>query len=310
MITAEQKAIRNNGIFSSDIPRIMAGDGITVALEKMGKIEREDIGDRVEIKIGNISEPLIMDAYERETGELILERSPDTIFHPEHNWLGAHLDGMSTDLNIEVKTVGWYMRSDWGEGGDEVPDRVLWQVQHQMLVANLAITHVPVCFIDEDSIRDMFVGNLPKISIFTVKRDDDLTDYLIQAAREVWDAVQTGVLPEPKKVSDIPLVYPRDTGEVVTADDALFEQYQNLMVARESEKTAETAEEQCKDALKFAMKGASAIEYRHQVLATWKASKDGEQFNEKAFAAAHPELYQQFLIPKPGSRRFLPKTLK
>ena len=45
-------------------------------------------------------------------------------------------------------------------------------------------------------------------------------------------------------------------------------------------------------------------------LCTWKKSKDSTKFNEKQFQAEQPELFRQYLVDKPGSRRFLIKTTK
>lgn len=42
-------------------------------------------------------------------------------------------------------------------------------------------------------------------------------------------------------------------------------------------------------------------------LATWKAAKAAVRFDAKAFMAAHPELYGQFLKDGEPSRRFLIK---
>ena len=43
------------------------------------------------------------------------------------------------------------------------------------------------------------------------------------------------------------------------------------------------------------------------VIATWKTAKDSMKFNEKQFAAEHPELYADYLRTVAGSRRFLIK---
>lgn len=42
-------------------------------------------------------------------------------------------------------------------------------------------------------------------------------------------------------------------------------------------------------------------------VATWKKAKDGVKFDDKAFKAEHPDLYNQYLTPKQGARTFLIK---
>src|SRR5678815_1848728 len=122
MITDKQREERKNGIFSSDVPRIMAGEGVRVALEKMGELEPANFDDVVEVELGSIIEPRILDAYESLHGKLTV-RSPDTMRHQQHPWLGAHMDALTPAKVIEAKSVGWYKRNEWGEPGtDEVPD--------------------------------------------------------------------------------------------------------------------------------------------------------------------------------------------
>ena len=43
------------------------------------------------------------------------------------------------------------------------------------------------------------------------------------------------------------------------------------------------------------------------VLATWKAAKSSKKFDPKLFQSAMPDIYQQFVVEVPGSRRFLVK---
>jgi hypothetical protein len=43
------------------------------------------------------------------------------------------------------------------------------------------------------------------------------------------------------------------------------------------------------------------------VLATWKSAKSSQKFDAKAFQAAYPQMYNQFVRETPGSRRFLIK---
>jgi hypothetical protein len=43
------------------------------------------------------------------------------------------------------------------------------------------------------------------------------------------------------------------------------------------------------------------------VLATWKSSKPSKRFSATLFQQAMPDIYDQFVIEQPGSRRFLVK---
>ena len=43
------------------------------------------------------------------------------------------------------------------------------------------------------------------------------------------------------------------------------------------------------------------------VLATWKNSKPSKRFSSTLFQQAMPDIYEQFVVEQPGSRRFLVK---
>ena len=61
------------------------------------------------------------------------------------------------------------------------------------------------------------------------------------------------------------------------------------------------------DKIKLCFGDAEAISFEGQTLATWKASKDSERFDSKAFQTAHPDLAKEFTTIVAGSRRFLVK---
>jgi hypothetical protein len=293
MITDKQREERQGGIFSSDVPRIMAGDSVRVALEKMGEIPRENLDGIPQIQLGNLIEPRILDAYEAEYGPLSA-RSPDTMRHAQHKWLGAHLDGLTPKLVVECKSVGWYNRAEWGDGGDEVPDRVLWQVQEQCAVVGLPLAHVPVCFLTEEALVAFATGRPLPISVFVVPADRDLEAYIVERCGKVWQHVQDRTLPDPEKPADVRLLYRKDTGAVIEADEAVVEDYKQLVSAKAALATAEKAEDEAKAKLQAFMKDASEIRYRGRTLATWKKEKDRAAYSVDA---------------RPGARKFLIKEI-
>lgn len=290
MITDAQREERKNGIFSSDCPRIMMGDSVRVALEKMGEIARENLDDVPQIQLGNMIEPRILDAYEAEYGALSV-RSPDTMRHREHDWLGAHLDGYRETVIVEAKSVGWYNRAEWGDGGDEVPDRVLWQVQEQCAVVGLPQAHVPVCFLTEEALVAFATGRPLPINVFVIPADHELEAFIVEKCGKVWRHIQSRTLPDPEKPVDVRLLYRKDTGLVVEADDAVLLDYAALLVAKENLKKAEVAEDAAKAKLQAFMKDAAEVRYRGKTLATWKKEKD-----RAAYTVAAREGSRKFLL--------------
>jgi predicted phage-related endonuclease len=312
-ITDEQRELRKKGIFASDAARIMEGDGVSVALEKMGLKEPQNFDDNMEVEIGNLVEPSILDAYEAERKPVLLERSPSTLIHPQFPWFGAHLDAISHDdveLDVECKSVGEYNRSKWGDGGDEVPDRVLSQVQAQLSVSGLKRADIPVMFVNAEALKHILTGRLPPIKIFTVNADEELQAYIINKSQKIYDCIQTQTLPEAESLLDVRLLYGKSTGEVIEADDEVFKIYEALLSTREELRRIEERKELQELEIKAFMKTASELRYGKQRLATWKNDADGSKLDAKALIEKHPKLAARFMKTKPGARKLLLKKPK
>ena len=266
-----------------------------VALEKMGEVEPENLDAIPEIQLGRLIEPRVLDAYVANGGRL-LTRSPDTMRHPVHNWLGAHLDGFTTDAVVEAKSVGWYNRREWGEPGtDEIPDKVLWQVQEQMAVARLPLAKIPVCFLSEAALVAFATGNPLPIEVYVVPADAQLEAYIVERCGKVWEHIKARTLPEPETPQDARLLYRKDTGAVIEATPEIAALHIDLLRLRAIGKTAESEEDDLKAQIQAFMQDASEMRYKGQTLATWKLTKDSAGYT---------------VGPKPGYRKFLPKDVK
>ena len=73
-------------------------------------------------------------------------------------------------------------------------------------------------------------------------------------------------------------------------------------------KELEAQEEKVTVMLQNYMKDKTAIITPYnETLVTWKASKESKSFDSKLFAQTMPEVYEKFVVTKPGARRFLVK---
>lgn len=277
MITEQQRARRSQGIFSSDVPRILEdGQGVAVALEKMGHMKETDFTGNREIAVGTKGEALILDAYEHIKG-VKLERSPDTIWHPTLRttagkpWMGCHLDARWANgrrVVVEGKAIGWYNEDEWGMGGDQIPSRVLWQVQEQMECTDSDEAHVAVCFVNEDTLKDLFLEQPPKIVIYVVPRSEKLCAHMIKRSGYVWDCVLEGKTPEPERLSDARLIYRKDSGGIIEADEQAFKAWRELVQLRELVKQGAERLDELKDQLRMYMGENSQLRYLGHTLAT------------------------------------------
>lgn len=313
-ITEEQKERRKKGIFASDAAQIMEGEGVRIALEKMGLAEPQNFDDNMEIEIGNLLEPKIMDAYELIKEPLGFERSPDTAMHPQHTWLGAHLDAIVDDVNVikncEIKTCGGYNRKFWGDGGDEVPDRVLFQTQVQMAVAGIQETDVAVAFVNENALKCLLTGRPLPITIFTIAADEELQAYIIEKSKRIWDCIENNTLPEAEKFSDAKLLYGKASGEIIEADQEMLDEYLALLSTKQTLARIEEEKEQRELKIKSWMKNASELRSGGKTIITWRNDKDSFTLDKKSLTEKHPKIVKKFLIPKSGARKFLLKPVK
>mgnify|MGYP001591858716 CR=1 FL=1 len=313
-ITTEQRAARRHGIFSSDVPRIMAGGGVSVALEKLGQqelVEEDPNTIALELAAGAKIEKFLLDAYEKQTGSLLMERSPDTGMHPEFQWLGSHPDAIrNPKRGVEGKTLGEYNRHLWGDGGDEVPDNVLWQCLTHCAVWGFESVDIPMCVLDANTLKYIVCERPPPIKIFNVPADADLIQRMITECAVVWECVKEGKLPPPVKPSDVRLIYRKDTGAVIEATDEVFAFYCSLTETRKQVSEHSALEEKWAFEIQKFMKDASELRYRGRTLVTWKCSSEGEKVDLKELADSYPSVREACLKTVPGSRRFLPKKLK
>lgn len=317
MITEQQKERRKRGIFASDVPRIMRGDTVRLVLEKLGELQPEDeidYDDNIEVQVGNEIEDRILDAYQAERPTIEMVRDPNQLeyFHPNFSWLGSHPDShdVPKTLVVEAKSVGDYNRHDFGDGADEVPDRIVWQTQTQMACIGAKRAEIPVCFLNVPALKMLVLGKMPPITIFEVHADEELEDMLIRESEYIWGCIQNREIPAPKTIEDVRLLYKRDTGEVIQADDQLLQLYKDLVLAADLKKAAEANVDELKVAIQMIMKDASEVRHYGQTLTTWNKSKDREYFDKKRFKLEHPDLYKQFCREQLGPRVFLTKKLK
>lgn len=134
-------------------------------------------------------------------------------------------------------------------------------------------------------------------------------DMLVEAVEKFWTVnVKQMIEPDPVNVRDMATKFKRHIdGKVVEVSDDILDAYHRLKEVKGNLSTLEDEKTELEDKLKMCFGDAEAISYDNATLATWKAAKDSVKFDEKAFKAANPELWQKYAKTVPGSRRFLLK---
>lgn len=291
-------AERRTGIGGSDAAAVCGvsrwATPLDVYLDKLG--ERDD-NQTTEMRRGSLLEPVVRQMYADETGLQV--RVPRGIRRSKkHAFMLANLDGEVVgpeERLVEIKTAS--SDAEWGDPGtDDIPVEYQFQVQHYLAVTGHHRADVAVLF-----------GNRFTFAIYQVAADQELQQMIIEAEAELWDRVQRKDPPEPVTLEDCRRRFPRARkGEMIATAD-LSRACQELQEAKlQAEHWTEIADK-AKALIQAGMGEYEILKAGDRVLATWKSAKDGVKFDEKAFAAEHPDLHKQFLKPKPGNRTFLLK---
>ncbi|KHK54105.1 endonuclease [Ralstonia sp. A12] len=271
-------------------------------LEKVGRaadLPKPDPNDTSEpVFWGSMLEPIVAAAYTLKTGRRVRKVNA-VLRHPEVPFMLANLDrevvGVPDVHILECKTAGEFGARHWQDG---VPEYVQLQVQHQLAVTGKRAADVAVLLCGQ------------QLAVYRIERDDELIARLIQLEGEFWRYVETDTPPpgDGSESADRALrcLYPRDSGGTVDFSDdrQLSATFADLVAVREQIETLEVAAAKLKQSIQFAMGDASRALFDTGEV-TFRRSKDSASTDLERLLADHPELAQQYAIPKAGSRRFL-----
>lgn len=191
--TQEWLDLRRNHIGASDAPVILGQSPWKTAFqlweEKLGIRPLPQMNEAM--RRGHELEPIARQAYNDYTGNC---SEPEVVFHPEHKWMMASLDGISLDRSIivEIKCPGHTDHSLAAEG--KVPDKYYAQLQHQLATIGLNLLHY-FSYKDGD------------FHLVEVERDDKFIQKLYQKEGRFWEQMQDF---EPPALDDRDFVHKED----------------------------------------------------------------------------------------------------
>lgn len=239
---------RRLGIGGSDAAAILGlsryATPLQIYLDKVGASTPRVDSD--EMRWGRTLEPLIVDEYARSR-EVEVRRNVFAT-SPDRPWMFGSLDGMSADNRVvEAKAVGFQKMHEWGEeGSDYVPTEYLIQVQHYMAVTGA----------ESADVAALFGGQ--RFRIYTVARDAELIDTMVDRLQAFWDRVllRRPPAPEPEDASVMRLAYP-PTEAIVELDDDACRLADAYRIAGDRAKEAERERDGRKVELLARLAGAS-----------------------------------------------------
>ena len=307
----EWLADRQFGIGSSEVATILGLNPWETPLQLWRRKKGIDPpkAENFAMKAGHYLEDAVSKFYADETGKDIIKASAGDwlIVNKEKEFLRVSPDRTywipgrpKSDRNkgiVECKTT--QMEVD----RDNPPQHWFCQLQYQLGVAEL----------EQGALAWLTMGREFGYRDFTF--DKEFYDWMVEEVEKFWtDNIVGNVEPDPVNVEDVLLRNPRHLpGKLVEADADIIEACKQLKEIKEELSDLDSRKKELEDKIKMSMGDAEALTApggtpaKPVILATWKAAKDSQKFDEKSFAASEPNMYQSYLKTVPGSRRFLLK---
>lgn len=249
-ITAEMLAKRTGFVGSSDAAAILGLDPYRSAADvyysKVAELE-DRVSAKPAVEMGNLLEDDVLELASASLGKL----RPGVAF--ERGRMLANTDAIVLDRPeiVEVKTtgiVGPHTSEDWGqEGTDEVPERVVVQVHHQLFCAGPEYRRAHIATL---------IGGRG-FGMYVVERSDELADLVSHRCEAFWQNHVEPRIPPSDSLPNIETLKAirREPDSVVDVSDDVVAAWRN---AREIRLAAEKAEAEAVSALVAALGEAEA----------------------------------------------------
>lgn len=291
--------VRNKAWWSGDSRLVAGGRGFEAVAIKIGKQEREDISHLENVQMGHVMQPVIARLWEQKHKQRLKDYDVAGT-HPKETWLRCHFDYITEDNRtlVECKNYSASVMNKFSDEGEavRVPDADRIQCIHEATVAGVDTVYLAV----------LFGGQAFRTYRIDVT-EDDKTD-LIKRMAVYWAHVQGGTLPTPETPAQARIAWPKDEGNYREADFMMERACQDLKAVKQQISLLESREEQLQTYIQNSMGNNSELRsIDGATLATWKAAKASRRFNADLFKQAMPDIYEQFVVETPGSRRFLLK---
>ena len=301
---------RQSGIGGSDIAAICGLNPFKTPLQvwqsKINPVVDEEISEPA--YWGTTLENVVAQEYAKRTGRKV-QRINQVLHHPHLPYCLANIDRavvnpemagrvfwkddrLTTNRILECKTANGFMAKQWGEAGsDQVPDSYLIQCQWYLGITGASVCDLAVLIGGQD------------FRIYTILRDDDLINDLLQQGAAFWELVKNNIAPDPINYPEAVKKWANsDPTLSVQADDLLIDDLEQIQSIKAQVKELEAQEDEIKARVVYALKEAETLIYQGVKVATCK-TQTRTSFDSKAFEKDHPELYAQY--KKQSSTRVL-----
>jgi predicted phage-related endonuclease len=290
---------RNSAIWSGDSRRVAQGKANEVILTKLGMMEIPDLSDVEAVQMGHVMEPVIGRLAQNKLG-IELTKIEDALTHPKEAWLRSHFDFAGKQdgktVLVECKNYNAAVRSKFDAETGVIPAADMAQLVHEATVFGVDKVYLAV----------LFGGQEFFLASFHISEEQKLD--LIKQMAEVWARVLTKQPLPPESTDQVKLMYPQDDGSSKMASQSVEEAVRVLAHIKSQIKALEAQEDQYQTLIQGYMADKAVLSsVDGSILATWKNAKPSKKFSSSLFQQAMPDIYNQFVVETPGSRRFLVK---
>ena len=289
--------IRNGAWWASDTRQVMNGKAVEVIMQKQGKIDPPDLSQIEAVQMGHVMQPII-GRLAQDRLQMELKDADYPLTHPDHTWLRSHFDFISADGRtlVEAKNYNINARNKFDVDSNRIPPADYAQILHEATVHR----------VDRVILAVLFGGQ--EFQTFDFTFTDEEKENLIKEMAVYWGHVKSDTLPEPQSLEATKLIYPQDNGQSMIATQAVETAIAQLKEIKGVIKQYEEKAEQIETALRASMQNyADILSVTGETLVTWRSAKASKRFSSDLFKQSMPEVYEQFVVEMPGSRRFLVK---
>jgi hypothetical protein len=289
--------IRNAAWWASDSRQAANGRGNQQVMIKLGLLEAPDLSGIEAVQMGHVMQPVI-GRLAQDKLKIELKDADYMLTHPKESWFKSHFDFISADGKhlVEAKNYNAAVRSKFDADANIIPSADMAQLIHEAAVHN----------VNRITLAVLFGGQ--NFETYTFDITAAQKEQLIKDMAVFWAAVVSKTPLEPETTDQAKLVYRNASETAVTASRHLESEVQRLRAIRTQIKALEAQEEASQAAVMKAIGTASELlAVDGTVLATWRQAKPSKKFNSELFKQSYGDLYQQFVVDVPGTRRFLIK---
>jgi len=291
---------RNSAWWSGDSRLAAQGKANEAILIKQGRMERPDLSQVEAVQMGHVMEPVIGQLAQQKLG-VELTKIEDAYTHPHEHWMRSHFDFAGRDANgqgflVEAKNYNAGTRSKFDSDAGLLPAADMAQLVHEATVFGVETVYLAVLFGGAEFVL--------------IRKDitEEMKQAHVQEMAKLWAHVQAGTALPPETSDQARALYPVSQEGMKTASQSVEQAAAVLSNIKAQIKALEAQEDQLATMLQgYLADNDTLVTVDGRVLATWKSAKPSMKFDSKLFASAMPDVYRQFTVSSPGSRRFLLK---